>query len=107
MTKAERIFKDTRYECGRHYKAWGREYNPNGKPVTFGSLITEETVSTRTFNAVQKEIDKDRKDLEIAERLGALTPEWIEERRYVLDMVQTTLDNNRKSYNEFIESLKA
>ena len=107
MTKAERIFKDTRYECSKHYKAWGREYNPNGKPISFGSLITEEPVSTRTFNAVQKEIDKDRKTLDLAERLGALTPERIEERRYVLDMVQATLDNNRKHYSEFIESLKA
>lgn len=48
MTKAEKIFKDTYYECRKHIRDWGIERNPDGRPVAYGSLITELVVSIRT-----------------------------------------------------------
>lgn len=96
MTKAERIFRDTRIECSISLKRGGEMRNPDGRLVGFSNLITEEVCSTRTFNDVQKRIDAEHRVIEIEERLGMELN--FEEMRKVLEMVQVTLDNHRARY---------
>lgn len=106
MKKAEKIYRDTRYECLRHAKAWGMERNPDGRAIGFGSLITEEVVSTRTLNDVQKYIDRRASELKVEEKYGICSDEELTFERFVLEMVQVTLDNNRKNLEKFYASLK-
>lgn len=70
VTKAERIFNSTWYECLDHAKSWGREYNPDGRAIGYGSLVTEEVVCTRTLNDVQKCIDRRKRELDLNEKYG-------------------------------------
>lgn len=107
MKKSEKIFQDTWYECWDHAKAWGKEYNPDGRAIGYGSLITEEVVCTRTLNDVQKCIDRRRRELDLNERYGISDSETLALRRYTLEMVQVTLDNNRKNLEKFYASLKS
>lgn len=107
MTKAERIFKDTYYECKHHVNAWGFERNPDGRPIGFNSLSTDETTCRRTWNAIQKEIDSERNRLDLDEKYEILEPDRIEFLRFALEMVQVTLDNTIRKEKEFRESLKA
>ena len=86
MKKAERIYTDTYFDCKYQIRTFGYEEN-----VGFNSLSynDNETVSTRTLNEIQKYIDSGRKKLEIDIKLN----------KEVLDMVQVTLDNTRKSHS--------
>lgn len=107
MTKAERIFNGTAYECRRHAKTWGFEYSENGKPVGYNGLITDEAVSTRTFNDVQKLIDKRRHEIDIFVKNGIYDADKYAFEQYVVEAVQVTLENNRKSYEKFNQMLNA
>ena len=101
MTKAEKIFKDTYTECRRSAQSWGFRYNPDGRPIGFAGVITEEVVYIRTLNAIQKFIDSERKTIALNEKYGVSTAERLNLLRYALDMVQVTVDNNRKSLADF------
>ena len=96
MKKAERIYTDTYFDCKYQIRTFGYEEN-----VGFNSLSynDNETVSTRTLNEIQKYIDSGRKKLEIDIKLNILTPDAIKLNKEVLDMVQVTLDNTRKSHS--------
>ena len=109
MTKAERIFKDTYFECRKHVKTWGVERNPDGRPVAFGSLITKDTESAtiRTCNAVQKLINSEARRLDMNDRYGVGTPESQKMQRDALEMTQATLDNLIKKIRDFEAELKA
>ena len=106
MTKAERIFRDTYAECRKNARSWGFRYNPDGRPVGFNGLITEEVVYVRTLNSVQKFIDRESKNLDRYEKLNVLDADRLNFLRYALGMVQTTLDNNRKSNEDFERMLR-
>ena len=101
MTKAERIFQATRIACKEHYKDWGIEYNPDGSAVGFARLIMndDEFSCTRTINAVQKMLDKAKKSLKLDKHFGIDT----KEKEIILDMVESTINNERKA----LEELKA
>lgn len=105
MMKAERIFRDTYTECRKDAKAWGFRYNPDGRPIGFSSLITEEVVYVRTLNSVQKFIDRERESLARDEELDVLDADRLNLLKYALEMVQVTLDNNRKSITDFEKML--
>ena len=107
MTKAERIFRDTYFECRRHVRNWGIERNPDGRPVAYGSLITEEVVSIRTCNAVQKFIDAEKRRLDMNDRYGVGTEESQRFQRQALEMTQATLENQVKRIRDFEAELKA
>lgn len=96
MTKAEKIFDSTYYECRVHIKNWGPQYNDNGDQIGFNGVITDESVSTRTLNAIQKLLDRERKTVERYESLGVAEAERIILLKNALGMVQATLDNSRK-----------
>lgn len=101
MTKAERIFQDTRIACKRHYKDWGVKYNPDGSIVGFNRLVFQDNdfSCTRTVNSVQKVLEGARKSLELNKHFGI----DITEKALILDMVESTLNNERKA----LEELKA
>ena len=90
MTKAERIFRDTYTECRLHVKAWGVERNANGKAIGFASLATEEVTCRRTWNEIQRFIDREKKDIEMCKKLDI---EINPVREFALEMVQETLNN--------------
>ena len=106
MKKAEKIYEDTRFACLLHIKNWGYEVNPDGSAVGFNSLITEKAVSTRTLNDVQKRLDAARRGVDTNEKLGIGTEEGRNLDRQILNMVETTLNNNRKSVEDFNRMLK-
>lgn len=98
MTKAERIFKDTYTECRIHAKAWGKQYNPDGSAVGFSGLITEEVTCKRTWNAIQKRIESEKKVLEFDKKYGILDKERLDLLEYAIEMVQSTLNNEMKKW---------
>lgn len=98
MTKAERIYTDTYLNCRRHIRTWGYEENVGFNRLSYND---NETVCTRTFNEIQKYIDKDKKILETDIKLDILDAATIKLNKQVLDMVQTTLDNTIKSHSSF------
>lgn len=102
MTKAEKIFAATRWDCKKHIKDWGFEEN-----VGFNGLSTEEVISIRTCNAIQKILDSKYNGLRIDRKLGISSEEKLIEEENVLKMVQATLNNTRKSIIQFNEELKA
>lgn len=108
MTKAERIFNTTRYECKKHLEAWGYELNPNGTAVGFNGLfcLDNETISIRTVNAVAVLLASKRKFLTLDQKLGVMTAEKAEKEAQVLNMVESTLNSNRKSIQDFNNMLK-
>lgn len=105
-TKARKIFRDTRYSCKKHLKNWGAQYNPDGKIVGFNHMTTEEVMSTRTFNDVQKVIENERTNLRLMRKFEVLGEEEYSFDNLVLDMVQSTLDNQIESERKFREWLK-
>ena len=107
MKKAEKIFKDTYYECLQDIRAWGIRYNPNGKAVGFTGLITEEVVSIRTCNDFRKYMDAESKRIDMTIKYGVRTAEEMQERRDALVMVEATLDNQIEHIRDFNAWLKA
>ena len=102
MKKAEKIFNETRYDCKKHIDAWGYEDN-----VGFNGLSTEDAVSIRTCNDIQKILDSKLGLIAIDRKLGVSTEEKLNREENVLKMVQATLNNNRKSIIRFNEELKS
>ena len=102
MTKAEKIYNATRFDCKRHISNWGYEEN-----IGFNGLSTEGPVSIRTCNDIQKILDSKFRGIEIDRKLGISTEGKLGAEENVLRMVQATLDNNRKSVASFNESLKS
>lgn len=94
MKKADRIFIETYKECFYHFSRFGYEFNPDGKAIGFTGLITNETTSTRTYNAIQKIIDKKIALTNTDFELSVITENELKKELYVLDIVQSTLNNH-------------
>ena len=109
MTKAERIFKDTWYECAKHIKVWGYSTNPDGSAVGFNTVIYKdnETVCTRTMNEVGKLIERDRKRWAQSYRLGVLTADEYEIKMQILNMVESTVRNTREMLKRLHDMITA
>lgn len=100
MTKAERIFNKTKYDCKKHLEVWGKELNPDGKPVGFTCLsLNNEPISIRTCNAVQKLINSEKGFCEIDLKLGLINQDKYNNNMYIIDMLQVTLDNTLNIIN--------
>lgn len=100
-TKAQRIYRATRYECGKHIEHWGVERNSNGKMVGFNRMATEEVAYPRTLTEIEKELNRERYNIEASVRYGIRTTEEAEKRLLVLEMVQSTIDNAREGWKNF------
>lgn len=108
VTKAQRIFQDTRFDCLQHLKTWGYEVNKNGSAVGFNRLTYKdnESISIRTINAVSQILERAKRTLTIDIKLGILNEEKATQERNVLNMVESCLNNNRKSIIDFNTMLK-
>ena len=91
MTKAEKIFNATYTDCRLHIKRHGYEENVGFNALT---MKDDETVCTRTINAISKLIASERKSIEISEKLGIGNTAL---NRQALNMVEATLNNVIKS----------
>ena len=90
MTKAERIYNDTRFECKQHIKAWGYEENVGFSSVIYGD---DETVSKRTLNEMTALLERAKKMLKIDVKLGVVSREEAILEAQVLKMVEKTIEN--------------
>lgn len=99
MTKAERIYSKTRYECKQHIETWGYETNPNGKSVGFTSLIYEdnERICKRTVNAVNDILSKERKRNELNLKYQIINKEEYRKAEQIMNMIESTIENAYKS----------
>ena len=90
MTKAERLFNRNYRACRKYVECWGFE------GIGFNGIDCEddESVPTRTCNAIQKYIDSQRKHLERCIQFGI--GENIEIKMQAVAMLQITLDNQRR-----------
>ena len=93
MTKAERIYNATRFECKRHIEAWGYEEN-----VGFNTVIYDdnETVCKRTLNDMKHFLERARKNSAIDIKLGVLTNEQATLEEQILNMVEKTIENTKR-----------
>lgn len=95
MTKAQKIFQDTWTECRLHIKDWGMQYNPDGTAIGFNNMDTDEPMCTRTFNAIEKEIDKAERLTKVDYEIG-IADDWTKLCEDSLKMVRSTLKNARE-----------
>lgn len=93
MTKAERIYRKTRFECKRHIEVWGYEENAGFNTVIYND---NETVCKRTLNDMKHFLERARKDLAIDIKLGILTGEQAKLEEQVLNMVEKTIENTKR-----------
>ena len=108
MTKAERIFKASYYASMDHIERWGFEEGNR-----WSGLNTDERLSIRTLNAIDKLIDSEIKKVDHFERFTSKHPgdfaedaaslERYQLRREALCMVRNTVAKER----ERIEADKA
>lgn len=98
MTKAQRIFNDTYTACRVHVKAWGFERNADGKAIGFNGLSTQEVTCRRTWNAIEKLIASESKNIELAKKYGVIDNAKAELKMFALEMVQVTLENEIKGW---------
>ncbi len=98
MTKAMRIFEDTRRECQKHIKNWG--YNPE-TDGGFNGLITDEVTYKRTTNEIEIILAKREKELDLMGKYDAMTADKIEIERLTLMMVRKTLANQIRNNAEW------
>ena len=105
MKKAERIYRDTKYECRKHVEDWG--YNPETDGGFTGLIYKDsELVSTRTFNAIDVLLKRDERLLADCIELNIGTPDANEFKGKVLTMVRRTLRNSIRSHERFELALK-
>ena len=95
MTKAERIYKDTRYECMKHIEYWGLGRDNNGKIIVFNSVAVKsnERVSTRTINDLRKWLEADRKQIMRWLDMGIINGDEYATRLETAAMVEQTINN--------------
>ena len=99
MTKAERIYSKTRYECKQHIEAWGYETIPNGKSVGFTTLICDdnERICKRTVNAVNDILSKERKMNELNLKYEIINDEEYRKAEQIMNMIESTIENAYKT----------
>lgn len=102
MTKAKRLFDRNYTACRRHIKTWGFE------GIGFNRIECEddESIPTRTCNEIQKEIDRERKYIETGIKLNVFDGKKAAFLRQSLDMLQITLNNQKKHNTEFKKMMK-
>ena len=103
MTKAERIYNTTRYECKRYIEDCGYKTNPDGSSIGYGSVISkdDESICTRTLNEIEKILSKKRKLEEQFFKTGIHDSDRHEKETQILNMIETTIRNNRAALKAF------
>ena len=96
MKKAERIYRETKYQTRKHIDTWG--YDPK---VSMGcGWYTRtyknpdgELIYTRTQNALLKMLSSDKKHLETLRELNIIDEEEYTIRKQVFDMMERSSKN--------------
>ena len=103
MTKAERIYNATRYECKKHIEDWGYQTNPDGTAIGYGTVISndDECVCARTLNAIEKILNNKRSWEAQFLATGIHSAERFEQETQILNMIETTIRNNREALKAF------
>lgn len=103
MTKAEKIFANTRFACVRHIRDWGYQENPNGSAVGFNFVHNDGigTVCIRTLNDMSKLLASRRSSSRISLKLGVINNDEYETESRVLNMVESTIANSRQVLADF------
>ena len=98
MTKAERIYKATRYECKRSWETFGYSECKNGKAVGFNMVHHEddESICTRTLNEVATFLRSAYKMLEMDKMLKIVNKDQYMKELQILKMVESTIENSRE-----------
>lgn len=93
QTKAQRIFRVLYYDCQKHVQAWGYE-----EPSGFARLPyrDDETVCTRTVNAIQKLWDAERNRIDDYVKFEIIDDAEYQLRLNALDMAYNTIQNQRQ-----------
>lgn len=93
QTKAQRIFRALYYDCQKHVQAWGYD-----EPTGFNRLPCrdDETVCTRTVNAVQKLWDTERNRIDNYVKFEIIDDAEYQLRLNALDMAYNTIQNQRQ-----------
>lgn len=99
MTKAERIYNDTKLECRYHIRTWGYMTNPDGTACGFNrpAYGDNEHICTRTLNALEKLLAADRRRIDFDKRHGFFNAEKDTLNEQTLNMVETTIRNARRA----------
>lgn len=108
-TKAEIIYKRTLICALGYVDDHDARTTPDGKVAGFNSLATEGTdgrIYTRTLNAVQKELDNDRAHLEKKVSRGWTTVEKAARKAAAFNIIQATIDNERRALETIKEFLR-
>ena len=87
MTKAERIYKETKYACKKHIEALG--FDNTG----FNRMATEELVHQRTANEIKRIIIREHNLIVTDFNLGIITEEEAKKEVNIIKMVELTLAN--------------
>ena len=87
MTKAERIYKDTKYNCKKHIESFGFDN------VGFNRMSTEDLVYKRTANEIKKMIEREYKNTITDFELNIITEEEASLEIKTIKMVELTLAN--------------
>ena len=93
QTKAQRIFRVLYYDCKKHVQTWGYD-----EPTGFNRLPCrdDETVCTRTVNAVQKLWDAERNRIDNYVKFEIIDDAEYQLRLNALDMAYNTIQNQRQ-----------
>lgn len=91
--KAQRIFRVLYHDCQKHVQAWGYE-----EPSGFARLPyrDDETVCTRTVNAIQKLWDAERNRIDDYAKFEIIDDAEYRLRLNALDMAYNTIQNQRQ-----------
>lgn len=89
MSKAEKIFRDTRWSCLQHVKRWGYD------GIGFANVVTDDVVYTRTLNDMHKVLVTEGKRLATNFKLGIIDEAEYKFQYQVLYMVHRTIENAR------------
>lgn len=96
LTKAERIFIDTKIECRKLLDSKGMRYTPEGYVVAFNRVCVDFPVYKRTLNEAYQKTWKSIHNLEVDRENGIVTIEEYEHERNVILMVFQTILNTRE-----------
>lgn len=99
MTKAERIFNETRWNCRKHILDWPDETEIIGYSGVF--YKENETISMRTINSIRKILESKKHSIEIDRKLGISTTDKLNLEEKILRMVEATINNSEQTINEW------
>ncbi len=100
MTKAERIFNDTRRDCAAQIEAFGLERDAEGKAVGFNGLTLrdDDRMTRRLFQDIVDELEHAHHSNDLLLRYKVIDEAEHESKKDVLLMVGETINNEWRRF---------